>query len=426
MKYEVASSKRYKAKNYGPIDCCQVCEHSPLQSVLFIGYLPPVNRMRLIGTLPDAEPWFPAEMLYCPKCHLAQLGYAVDPKILFPPEYPYTSGTTRILRENFADLYREVRDRLDLSSDDLVVDIGSNDGTLLSNFAQGGHRVLGIEPSLTAKLAQELGIPTLMTFFDGEAVARVKSEYGRPKVVMATNVFAHIHNVHQVVDLIGKMIAADGIFISESHYLLDLIDTLQYDTIYHEHLRYYSLTSLKNLLDAHGLQIFYVKQIPTHGGSIRVYVSKSERYDIDSSVGGLLDKERKAGIVSDLWINGFRDRVVRSKLELYELLARLKKDGARIYGIGAPSRASTLINHVGLDDGLMECVLEIQGSQKIDKYIPGTNIPVLEESKLYKDQPEFVVLLSWHIASELCRNLKRRGYKGDFIVPLPKPHVYQE
>jgi len=229
--------------------------------------------------------------------------------------------------------------------------------------------------------------------------------------------------VHQVVDLIEEVMAEDGIFISESHYVLDLIDTLQYDTIYHEHLRYYSLTSLKNLLYMHGFRVFHVKRIPTHGGSIRVYSSKSERYGIDSSVGALLDDELKAGIISDLWIDGFRNRVVRSKLELYELLARLRKDGARIYGIGAPSRASTLINYVGLDDSLLDCVLEIQGSQKIGKYLPGTKIPVLEESKLYSDQPEFVLLLSWHITDELCRNLKLRGYKGEFISPLPKPRV---
>jgi hypothetical protein len=423
MSYELASSKRYKLRDYGPIDCCQVCDNRDLHSVLFIGYLPPVNRMRLIGTLPDSEPWFPAEMLYCPSCHLVQLGYAVDPKILFPPEYPYTSGTTRILRENFADLYREVRDRIALSSDDLVVDIGSNDGTLLSNFAKGGHRVLGIEPSLTAKIAQDRGIPTLMTFLEGEAVARVRGHYGKPKAVTATNVFAHIHNVHQVVDLIEEMMAEDGIFISESHYLLDLIDTLQYDTIYHEHLRYYSLTSLKYLLEQHGLRVFYAKRIPTHGGSIRVYASRSEEYVADSSVDLILHEEAGTGIASDKWIPDFRQRVLRSKLELYELLARLKKDGVRIYGIGAPSRASTLINYVGLDDGLLECVLEIQGSQKIGKYIPGTKIPVLEESKLYADPPGLVLFLSWHIAAELCSNLKRRGYKGDFIVPLPKPHI---
>ncbi|MGK7873258.1 MAG: class I SAM-dependent methyltransferase [Xenococcaceae cyanobacterium] len=409
--------------NYGPISTCQISGSTNLKSVLFLGYLPPVNTMRPIGAPADEESCFPAEMQYCRESHLVQLGYAVDPNILFPPEYPYTSGTTKILRENFADLYREVSDRIGIRTDDLIVDIGSNDGTLLSNFVQGGHRVVGIEPSLTAKIAQERGIPTLMTFFNKEAVDKVKSEYGVPKIVTATNVFAHIADVHQVVDNIEELVGDKGIFISESHYLRDLIETLQYDTIYHEHLRYYSLTSLKYLLETHGFRIFYVKRIPTHGGSIRVYASKCDKSTIDSSVEQMLQEEVAAGMTSDAWIGEFRHRVVRSKLELYELLARLKRENAAIYGIGAPSRASTLINYVGLDDGIMECVMEIQGSKKIGKYIPGKRIPVLEESKLYNDQPPFVLLLSWHIASELCRNLKRRGYKGDFIVPLPKPHI---
>jgi len=412
-------------RDYGPIDRCQVCDSGKLRSVLFVGYLPPVNRVRPIGALADQEPWFPAEMLYCPECHLVQLGYAVDPKILFPPEYPYTSGTTRILRENFADLYQEVRSLVGLSSDDLIVDIGSNDGTLLSNFAQGGHRVVGIEPSLTAKLAEERGIPTLMTFFTQEAVGQVNAEYGQPKVVTATNVFAHIHNVQDLMANLESLVGPKGIFISESHCLLDLISTLQYDTIYHEHLRYYSLTSLKRLLDMHGFRVFHVKRIPTHGGSIRVYASKSGEYSVDGTVGESLGEEGKAGLASDRWIGEFRERVVRSKLELYALLARLNHSGAPIYGIGAPSRGSTLINYVGLDDGILECVMEVQGSKKVGGYIPGTRIPVLEESKLYEDQPPYVLLLSWHIAPELCGNLKRRGYRGDFIVPLPSPQVLE-
>ncbi len=410
-------------KNFGPIGECQICQSTELRPVLFLGYLPPVNAMRPIDTLLDQEPWFPAEMFYCSKCHLVQLGYAVDPRILFPPEYPYTSGTTKILRENFADLYREVRQRIQISADDLIVDIGSNDGTLLSNFVQGGHRVVGIEPSLTAKLAEERGISTLMTFFGKEAVGRVRKEYGKAKIVTATNVFAHIQNVRKVLVNIEKLLDEKGIFISESHYLRDLVETLQYDTIYHEHLRYYSLTSLKYLLETHGFRIFFAKRIPTHGGSIRVYASKSEEYPIDTAVDQILKGEVAAGLNSDTWIGKFRERVVRSKLELYELLDQIKREGKRVYGISAPSRASTLINYVGLDDGILDCVLEIKGSKKIGKYIPGTRIPVLEESKLYAEQPPLALLLSWHIASELCYNLKRRGYKGDFIIPLPKPTI---
>jgi len=410
-------------KNFGPVGECQICRSKELRSVLFLGYLPPVNAMRPINTLLDREPWFPAEMFYCPVCHLVQLGYAVDPKILFPPEYPYTSGTTKILRENFADLYREVRERVGISKEDLIVDVGSNDGTLLSNFKQGGHRVLGIEPSLTAQLAEERGVPTLMTFFGKQAVGRVRKEYGKARIVTATNVFAHIQNVRKVLANIERLLDEKGVFISESHYLRDLVETLQYDTIYHEHLRYYSLTSLKYLLEAHGFHIFFVKRIPTHGGSIRVYASKSEEYPIAAVVDQILKEEIAAGLCGETWIHEFRERVVRSKLELYELLDQIKRGGRRLYGISAPSRASTLINYVGLDDGILDCVLEIKGSKKIGKYIPGTRIPVLEESKLYTDQPPLVLLLSWHIASELCYNLKHQGYKGDFIVPLPKPRV---
>ncbi len=410
--------------DYGPIETCQICDSAKMKSVLFLGFLPPVNSMRLLGSLPDQESWFPAEMRYCPQCHLVQLGYAVDPNVLFPPDYPYTSGSTRILRENFADLYQEVQDRIGLGKNDLTVDVGSNDGTLLSNFVEGGFRALGIEPSLTAKIAEERGIPTMMAFFNRESVTQAKEEHGAARIVTAANVFAHIHHVHEVMDDIEYLLDDKGVFISESHYLLDLLETLQYDTIYHEHLRYYSLHSLKYLLESHGFNIFFARRIPTHGGSIRVYASKSREFDVDPAVEKILNEERLAGLTSADWIGDFRDRVLQSKLKLYELLAQLKRDGARIYGIGAPSRASTLIAYVGLDDGILDYVLEVPGSKKLDKYVPGTLIPVVNErERLYSDQPPYVLLLSWHIADELIENLKRNGYRGDFVVPLPEPKI---
>lgn len=408
---------------FGAVTNCQVCEHTPLLPVLFLGYLPPVNLMRPLGKPPVEENWYPAEMLYCSECHLVQLGYVVDPRILFPPEYPYTSGTTRILRENFAELYRDSTSLLSLNRDDLIVDIGSNDGTLLSNFQSAGHRVAGIEPSLTAKIAEGRGIPTLMRYFDSDAVQSIKQSHGSPRVVTATNVFAHIPRVGELMRNIADLTGEEGVFISESHYLGSLIETLQYDTIYHEHLRYYSLISIRSLLERFGFRVLHVKKIPTHGGSIRVYATRSARYATMDSVQKLVDEERKIALDSPDWIQDFRRRTLRSKLDLYELLSRLKRHGATIYGIGAPSRASTLINYVGIDDGLLECILEVKGSLKVGKYVPGRNIPVLEEAKLYADQPPFVLLLSWHIAGELCGNLKRNGYRGDFILPLPHPHL---
>lgn len=410
---------------YGPVTACQTCGCSDLQSVIFLAFLPSVNVMRNIGTSATQEQWFPAQMLRCPKCTLVQLGYVADPALVFPPEYPYTSGTTRILRENFANLYRNVRSLMDLRPEHFIVDIGSNDGTLLKNFKDGGHRVLGIEPSLAAKLAEAAGIESLMTFFGTEATDTVLRTKGRADIITAANVFAHILDPNSVVANIKRLLTDDGIFVSESHYLLDLVATTQYDTIYHEHLRYYSLQSITALLERHGFHVFKVQRIPTHGGSIRVYATPGKHFAEDGSVQALLAEEQRAGLTGTEWIEQFRERIVTSKLELYHLLAQIHREGKTVYGISAPSRASTLVNYVGLDDALLPVVLEISGSKKIGKFMPGRNIPVEEESRLYRDQPPFALLLSWHIAEELMPNLKKRGFQGDFIVPLPTVRVVQ-
>ena len=403
------------------VEKCQVCGNEKLEPILFLGYLPPVNQMHKVGEKPHEQPSYPAQVLYCEKCHLVQLGLIVNPKILFPPEYPYTSSTTKILRENFAELYKECRNIIDLGKEDLIIDIGSNDGNLLSNF-KDNHKVLGITPEEIGKIAIEGGIPTIIDYFNKDVVEKVKKEYGKAKVITATNVFAHIDNVNEIVKLILELLEDDGVFISESHYLLSLIKTLQYDTIYHEHLRYYSLHSLKYLLERHGLELIHTKEIPTHGGSIRVYAARKDTYQIRDSVNKILKLEKKEIINKNSLMN-FKDKVVISKLELHSLLLNIKRSGKKIYGVGAPSRASTLINYVGIDDGIMEHVMEIKGSHKIGKYMPGTLIPVVEESKLYEDQPDYALLLSWHIAEELAPKIKEKGFKGDFIVPLPRPRI---
>lgn len=403
------------------VEYCQVCRNADLKSVLFLGYLPPVNQLHPIGSKPKEQPSYPAELLYCSNCHLVQLGLVVDPQVIFPKEYPYTSGTTKVLRDNFADLGQEVRKIIGLKQDDLVVDIGSNDGTLLSNFVSDA-KVLGVTPEDIGKLAIKKGIPTIQNYFRAEVVAKIKKEYGRAKIVTAANVFAHIEDVNEVLKNILSLLKTDGVFISESHYLYSLIKTAQYDTIYHEHLRYYSLTSLNYLMKIHGLEIFHAKLIPSHGGSIRVYAAKRGLYKKNKSVSDILAREKD--VVTDMKnLLKFKNKVVISKLELQSLLLDIKKKGKRIFGISAPSRASTLINYIGIDQDILDCVVEIKGSYKIGKYIPGTLIPILDEQELFSKQPEYALLLSWHIAEELIPKLKERGFKGKFIIPLPKPKI---
>jgi hypothetical protein len=404
------------------VNRCQICDNDALRSVFFLGYLPPVNRMHSIGQRPFEEGFFPAEWLFCPRCHLVQLGLVVDRNILFPPEYPYSSGTTRILRENFAEMYREVQSLYPLKKDDLVADVGSNDGTLLSNFQKGGHRVHGIEPTDMGRLANQRGIPTTIAFMSRQVAQQVKDAHGPAAAVTATNVFAHMEDIHEVLESIILLLRDDGLFISESHYLMSLLETVQYDTIYHEHLRHYSLTSLQYLLNMHGLEVVHARRIPTHGGSIRVYAARSGKRRIQPSVEGMLEEEARADL-NETALEEFRRNVIRSKMELLSLLGEIKSRDERVFGISAPSRASTLITYVGLDEGILDCVVEVKGSHKIGKYMPGTLIPVLEEDKLFGDQPEYALLLSWHIADELIPKLKDKGYRGKFIIPLPLPRV---
>ncbi|MGA7388003.1 MAG: class I SAM-dependent methyltransferase [Pseudolabrys sp.] len=405
-----------------PIECCQVCGHAPLNTVLSLGYMPPVNQMVSIGQVPHQQPWFPTTLLHCRNCDLVQLGLAVDPAIIFPPEYPYTSGTTKLLRDNFADLQRESATMLVLSDKDLVIDIGSNDGTLLSNFKNGGQRVLGIEPTDVGDIANERSIPTIKRYFGVEVAREVNRKYGAASVVTAANCFAHIEDVHAIVDGIVEMLNPDGVFISESHYLIPLLDTLQYDTIYHEHLRYYSLASLKHLLEMHDLEVFHARPILSHGGSIRVYAARHGAHTVQDSVRRMLAGEPR-GEAMIKRLDSFRRDVILSKLRLLSMLRDLKEKGARIAGISAPSRASTLVNYVGLDEGLIDYVCEIAGSLKIGKCMPGTQIPVVDESRLYSDQPDWAIIFSWHIADELAPKLKAKGFRGKLITPLPVPRV---
>jgi C-methyltransferase C-terminal domain/Putative zinc binding domain/Methyltransferase domain len=405
-----------------PVECCQICGHAPLETVLSLGYMPPVNQMVEIGEIQRQQPWFPTNLLHCSKCELVQLGLAVDPVIIFPPEYPYTSGMTRILRDNFADLYAESSRILDLGKDDFAIDIGSNDGTLISNFQKGGHRILGIEPTNVAKIANERGIPTLQRYFSKDVAREVKEKHGAAKVITAANCFAHIEDVHAIVEGIVEMLAPDGVFISESHYLIGLLDDLQYDTVYHEHLRHYTVGSLAYLLGMHGLEVFHARKIPTHGGSIRVYAARKGTRPIQASVKQMLDGE-PTGEAMRKRLATFRHDVMLSKERLHALIRDVKEKGGRICGISAPSRASTLVNYVGLDSNVIDYVCEIEGSLKIGKCMPGTLIPVVEESRMFEDQPDCAIIFSWHIANELAPKLRAKGYKGMLVTPLPVPRV---
>jgi hypothetical protein len=248
-------------------------------------------------------------------------------------------------------------------------------------------------------------------------------KFGKAKIVTATNVFAHMDKLKEIINSVKICLDSRGIFVTESHYLIPLLRDIQYDTVYHEHLRYYSLTSLNYLFKKNNLEIFDAKEIPTHGGSIRVFCSRIGRYSVTRRVKEIYKYEKK--FLNYKYLSNFNSRVVSSKLNLMKILSNIKNKEKKsvIVGVSAPSRSATLINYVGLNAGIIKFILEIKGSYKIDCYMPGTKIPVVKETKEILKKTNYLILFSWHIAKELIKNLRNRGFKGKFIIPLPKPKI---
>ena len=406
-------------KNYKIINYCQISGSKKLKKILDLGFLPPVNQMFKINEKNINQNFFETGLFFCEKSKLVQINTIVDKKIVFPKNYPYTSSTTKILRDNFEELSNEIRKKYKFKKK-FIVDIGSNDGNLLS-FFKNDFKVLGVTPENIGKIAIRRGIPTILDYFDKNVIKKIKNKFGKPDIITATNVFAHIENPKKVLKDILSLLDKNGIFVTESHYLIPLIKDLQYDTIYHEHLRYYSLTSLKYFFSLMNLRIIDAKKIPTHGGSIRVTATRNKKLKQSRNVYEILKEEKKFLNIHRL--NKFKNDVVLSKLKLNKLLFSLKRNKKKIFGISAPSRASTLINYVGIDKNIIENILEIEGSKKIGKYLPGTKIPILEESILYKEKPDYVIIFSWHISKQIISSLKKKGYKGKFIIPLPNPRI---
>lgn len=399
---------------------CQICGSKKLDAYLDLGYQPTVNDFTKISDNRVTTEFYPLKIVLCNSCELLQLDTKIDTKKIFPPNYAYRSGTTNILIQNFLNLAKDIEKTKILKPKDKILDIGSNDGTLLSSFDEQYFK-LGVEPTDVAKLAKKKGINTIQAPFGFKLSNQLKKKYGKFKIITAANVFAHIDNVHDVLKGIINLLSHDGVFVNESHYLKSFLDTTQYDTIYHEHLRYYSIRSQQKLFRDYNIKIFHAKKIPTHGGSIRVFASK-KNYRISYNAKSLIDRE-STGKKLRTELNLFKNKVIKSKFSFWFLISNLLKKKKRICGISAPSRASTMINYLGVDENIIQYICEKKGSLKIGKFIPGTKIKVIDENFLFKDQPDYAVIFSWHIAKDLIKILKKKGFKGKFIIPLPIPKV---
>lgn len=400
---------------------CYICKNEKLELFLSLGHQPPSDAFLKLEDLNKPEMTYPLDCYFCPSCALIQLGYAVDPEVLFR-DYVYTTGTNNALKANFHGLVEKIVSACKLQKGDLAIDIGANDGTLLQNYLPHGINILGIDPSSVAQNAKEKGLPMIVDFFNSDTAEQAIREYGKARVITATNVFAHVQDLDSFMKGVTLLLQNDGIFISESGYVVDMVENMSYDQIYHEHLRYYGLTPLVALFDRHDMEVIDVEHIESHGGSIRVFAAKKGAHPITHTVSKMLAEEKAGGYTQLEIYQKFAKRVVETKFALLEIIFNLKKGGQRIVGIGAPAKGNTLLNFCKLDADTIDYLTE-KSPLKIGLFSPGMHIPVIDEAQMFESQPEAALMLSWNIAEELMTKLRKNGYRGKFVLPNPVPTI---
>ena len=405
----------------GRLDRCQITGSSELNLVIDLGHQPPCNSLLTAEMLNQPEKAYPLRLMHCPESGLAQLDYVVDGSEIYYPDYPYRSGISRpleVYQRAFAD---GIVKRFAISAGALCVDIGSNDGTLLTGFKRHGCRALGVEPTNIARIARsENDIETIQQFFTKSLARDIVRDYGRARVITMTNVFAHMAPLGEVMRGLVQLLDSDGVFVTESHYLLDVLEKNQFDTVYHEHIRTYSLKSLLRLFSDYGMEVFDVERAERYGGNIRAYVARKGLYPVSAAVGELQALEERVGLHTQEAWSQFRRRVLDNRDKFMEFMYQTRRQGRSLIGNSCPGRASTLLNFYGVTPDLMPYIGELPTSLKLGLYLPGKHIPVVNNTRIVEEQPDYLILLSWHYMEPIVQRLRSEGVKSRLVIPLPE------
>ena len=399
---------------------CRVCDSTALEMILDLGEQPHCNSLLTAADLTRPEPVYPLRLWFCRGCTTVQIDYTVPKETMFS-EYAYVSGTTTTLREHFRQSAGYLIATLGLQRGDLVVDIGSNDGTWLKAFQAGGMRVLGVEPaSNIARQAQDEGVPTLNQFFNAD-VAREVAATGSPRLVTAAGVFFHLEELHSATRGVAELCRRGAVFCVQAIYLREMLRETAFDNIYHEHLTYWTLRSISALFSRHGLEVFSARVVPIHSGSLELLVAPVGARTVERSVNAMLGQEAAEGLGEIATYKAFAARVRHIREELPRLVRGYRDAGKTVYAFGAPAKGATMLNSCAIDTDLLRCATE-RNPLKVGKFMPGSHLPIVEEGSV--PDPDAYLVLPWNFLAEFLqrnRDYLKRG--GAFIVPVPEPRV---
>ncbi len=403
---------------------CRVCSNKKMVKVLSLGKSPLANSFLRPKELKLHEDFFPLELKLCKKCGLVQLADIVNPDLMFR-NYLYVSSTSRSFVEHFERFAQEINNRFHLGRNNLIVDIGSNDGILLKPLKKLGVKTLGVDPAKNvAEIASKAGIETIVDFFNEKVAHRILREYGKAKIITAANVFAHTNNWDEFVKSAKILLSKDGVLIIEAPYLLDFIKKNLFDTVYHEHLSYMAVRPLIKFFKKHKMPIFDVQKVSSHGGSIRVFIKNSKGpYKLESSVYDFVKKEKSNGLALTATYKKFSKKIENNKQKLIKLLKSLKKNGRTIIGFGAPAKGNTLLNYFGIGPELIDYIVD-DSKLKQGLYTPGTHIRINPPNKLKGHDADYILILAWNFADKIIEKysyLRKEGVK--FIIPVPTPRI---
>ena len=404
-------------------EVCRNCD-APLEHVFVdLGMSPIANDYVAADKANAMEPFYPLCVYVCDSCWLVQLPAVQSADNIFRDDYAYFSSVSKSWLAHAERYVEKTAERFDIGADSYVVEVASNDGYLLQYFHQRGVPVLGIEPCANVAAAGEkVGVPALVEFFGADLARRLASEGRRPDLIVGNNVLAHVPDLRDFVGGLKALLAGDGVITMEFPHLQQLVDFNQFDTIYHEHFSYFSLTAVADVFRRQGLRIFDVEELPTHGGSLRIYACHTDDPDKQDSpaVTELLDREATAGFTDLAVYRSFEQKVHRTKRELLKFLISAREEGKRVAGYGAPAKGNTLLNYCGVRTDLVEFTVD-RAESKQNTLLPGTRIPVFGPEKIEEEKPDYILILPWNIKDEIVGSMGFvRDWGGRFAVPIPE------